>query len=65
MISDYFMCKLGVRQGDNLYPVLFPLFINEFIKYVSTAYGGLNITQSCYPSLMNSKDIEIICITVC
>ena len=49
MISDYFMC-----QGDNLSPVHFALFINYFTEYVSTAYRGLNIDQSCYPSLINS-----------
>ena len=57
MISDYFMCNIGVRQGDNLSPGLFALFINDFTKYDSTAHGGLNIAQSCYPSLMNSEDI--------
>ena len=60
MISDYLMCNMGVHQGDNLSPVLFALFINNFTKYVSTAYGGLNIAQSCYPSLMNSKDIVLL-----
>ena len=42
MISDYCMCNIGVRQGDNLYPVHFAPFINDFTEYVSTAYGGLN-----------------------
>ena len=60
MISDYFMCNIGVRQGDNLYPVLFALFINDFTEYVYTAYGGLNIAQSCYPSLINSEDIVLL-----
>ena len=68
MISDYFMYNIGVRQGDNLSPVLFALFINDFTEYVNTTYGGLNIAQSSYPSLINSGDIysitEIICITV-
>ena len=67
MISDYCMCNIGVGQGDNLSTVPFALFINDFTEYVSTAYGGLNIAQSCYPSLINSKInsiIEIICITV-
>ena len=36
MISDYFMCNIGVRQGDNLSPVLFTEFINDFTEYVST-----------------------------
>ena len=45
MISDYSMCNIGVRQGDNLSPVLFALFINDVTEYVSTAYGGLDIAQ--------------------
>ena len=60
MISDYCMCNIGVRQGDNLSPVLFAPFINDFTEYVSTAYGGLNIAQSCYPSLINSEDIVLL-----
>ena len=54
------MCNIGVRQGDNLSPVLFALFINDFTEYVGTAYGGLNITQLCYPSLINSEDIVFL-----
>ena len=60
MISDYFMCNIGVRQGDNLSPVLFALLIYDFTEYVSTTYGGLNIAQSCYPSLINSEDIVLL-----
>ena len=30
MISDYFMCNIWVRQGDNLSPVLFAQCINDF-----------------------------------
>ena len=41
-------------------PVPFALFINDFTQYVSTAYGGLNIVQSCYPSLMNNEDIVLL-----
>ena len=52
MISDYFMCNIGVCRGDNL-----QYFFNE---YVTTAYGGLNIAQSCYPSLINSEDIVLL-----
>ena len=60
MISDYSMCNIGVHQGDNLYPVLFALFINDFTKYVSTGYGVLNIVQSDYSSLMNGEDFVLL-----
>ena len=43
MISEYFLCNIGVRQGDTLLPLLFALFINQ---YISTAYRGLNSLHS-------------------
>ena len=59
MISEYFLCNIGVRQGDTLSPLLFPLFINDVNQYISTDYRGLNIVQSCYPSL-NDEDIVLL-----
>ena len=38
----------------------YALFINDITKYVITAFGGLNIAQSCYPSLNNSEDIVLL-----
>ena len=60
MTSDYLMCNIGVHQGDNLSPVPFALFITYFTEYVSTAYGGLNLAQSCYPSLINYEVIVLL-----
>ena len=51
--SDYFPCNIGVRQGDNLSPLLFALFINDFSHYVGRSYKGLCVSKSCYPSLEN------------
>ena len=59
MISEYFLCNIGVSQCDTLSPLLFALFINDFNQYISTAYRGLNIVQSCYPSLTD-EDIVLL-----
>jgi hypothetical protein len=33
-ITDFFPIKVGVKQGDNLSPNLFKIFINDFPDYI-------------------------------
>ena len=58
LYSDYFPCNKGVRQCDNLSPLLFALFINDFSQFVGRSYNGLCVSKSCYPSL--EKDDELV-----
>ena len=42
LFPSYFDCKHGVRQGENLSPILFPLFLNDMQSYIESN-GGLGI----------------------
>ena len=41
MRSGLFACNMGVRQGENLSPLLFALFLNDFEDALSKKYSGL------------------------
>ena len=40
--SDFFPSNIGVRQGENLSPLLFSVFLNDLTEFMSHAYNGLN-----------------------
>ena len=40
MISGIFACNMGVRQGENLSPLLFSIFLNDFQNTLSEKYNG-------------------------
>ena len=39
--SEFFSCNVGVRQGENLSPVLFAIYLNDFSHAMSQSYSGL------------------------
>ena len=41
-ISEYFSCCKGVRQGENLSPVLFAIYLNDFHSFLNERCIGLN-----------------------
>ena len=43
--SEVFHCNIGVRQGQNLSPILFAMLINEFKNNLSTHYNEVHLNQ--------------------
>ena len=44
--SGIFACNMGVRQGENLSPLLFSIFLNDFGETLSEKYNGLTELNS-------------------
>ena len=57
MISGLFACNVGVRQGENLSPLLFAMFLNDFESSLRSKYDGLT-TINELSRVLETDDIE-------
>ena len=56
--SSYFNCMAGVRQGENLSPLLFSIFLSDLELFLSKKYEGLsNFKNSVYTLLENDDTV--------
>ena len=60
-LSEAFPCQVGVRQGENLSPLLFAMYLNDFESFLSERYDGLTKVSS---SILNELNIyfKIFCL---
>lgn len=58
--TEFFTINLGVKQGDNLSPTLFKIFINDFPQYLKSTADPVELNLCPIHCLMYADDIVIL-----
>ena len=59
-LSNWFPCTSGVKQGDNLSPTLFALFINDLAEELKTLNSGIFIDNVHICCLLYADDLMLV-----
>ncbi|XP_071139805.1 uncharacterized protein [Mytilus edulis] len=57
--SSFFFSNVGVRQGENLSPVLFSLFLNDLVEFLSHSYEGLSNVYNAAHIFLDNDEIAV------
>ena len=59
-LTDWFSVQSGVRQGDNLAPTLFSIYINDFMQEIQEVNKGVRIGDEYISGLVYADDVVLI-----
>ena len=59
-ITDWFSVETGVRQGDNLAPTLFALFINDLTLDINSVHCGISLDTDLELSILLYADDVVL-----
>lgn len=57
--SNFFNCNVGVRQGENLSPLLFAMYLNDFELFISKRFSGLSSISNDIKTYLSDDDVEV------
>ena len=58
-MSDFFECNQGVRQGENLSPLLFAIFLNDMKDFLRKSFNGLTIVSDLINDKLQTNDVHV------
>ena len=58
-LSDLFPCKTGLRQGDNLSPLLFSLYLNDLSDTLVNASPVLSCLYETISNTLPNVDMSL------
>ena len=60
LYTDWFQTLFGVKQGDNLSPTLFSVFLNDLATVINDLNAGVNTPNAGNVSILYADDIVLI-----
>ena len=61
IMSNLFTCHIGARQGENLSPLLFAIYLNDFQQYIGKSHKGLEFLNTIIKNKLPFDVFFVIC----